>query len=97
MIAQGYVLLQSTFLWSLKFSLYVGNRYFIWSLVWGDPAPQTLTRPIRAKRVRSRKSRGGDGIPDPLGLNEIRYVYDLVNLRVTWPLAGKSGISKQGA
>ena len=24
---------------------------------------------------------GGDGIPDHMGLNEIGYVYDLVNLR----------------
>ena len=79
----------TVFLWSLKFSLYVGNRYFIWSLVWGRGSGT-------ADGIGSVEE--GDGIPEPIGMGHIRFPVGFGQSDGGSPsMAGKSEMSKQGA
>ena len=71
----------TVFLWSLKFSLYIGNRYFIWSLLWGEEIRHC--RPFSTDASKASEGIGsveeGDGIPEPFGMGHIRFLVGFVN------------------
>ena len=68
----GFTGILTVFLWSFKFSLYVGNRYFIWSLVCGDPAPQTFLDRCGQGERRYKKRRRGGWDPRSFGMGHIK-------------------------